>query len=55
MKASDLKNATDVCIEATRAALQALWDSIIKGQRKQLIKNGEVAEMLTQYGVDTNV
>ena len=36
-----------------KSGLQQLWDSINKGQRKQIAKIPEVKAMLDRYGVDT--
>ena len=53
MKASDLREATDARIAETREALQMLWDNVNKGQKKQILKKPEIAEMFTRYGVTT--
>lgn len=52
MTREELNARTDACIQATREALQVLWDSINKGQRKQLAKQSEIREILDRYGVD---
>lgn len=36
----------------THEALQLLWDNIVKGQQKQLIKKKEIKELLDRYGVE---
>lgn len=38
----------------TKEALQLLWDNIVKGQQKQLIKKKEIKELLDRYGVEYN-
>ena len=53
MTKTKLIQATDACVETTRAALQTLWDNINKGQRKQLYKREEIKALLDRYGVNT--
>ncbi len=53
MKKTELTAAVDACVEATRQALQTLWDSINQGQRKQLLKRPDIAQLLSRYGVET--
>ncbi len=36
----------------TKDALQTLWDNIVKGQQKQLIKKPEIKALFDRYGVD---
>lgn len=55
MKATDLKKATDARIAETREALQLLWNNVNKGQRKQILKKPEIAELFERYGVNTDV
>ena len=38
----------------TKESLQLLWDNIVKGQQKQLIKKKEIKELLDRYGVEYN-
>lgn len=52
MTKTELTQATDACIAATRAALQTIWDNINKGQRKQLYKREEIKALLDRYGVE---
>lgn len=51
MTRTELSQATDACIETTREALQTLWNSINKGQRKQLCKREAIKALLDRYGV----
>lgn len=34
-----------------KSALQLIWDNLNNGQRKKLIKNKEVYQLLKRYGV----
>lgn len=52
MTRAELTQATNACIETTRAALQTIWDEINKGQRKQLYKIPEIKALLDRYGVE---
>lgn len=54
MTKTQLTQATDACMEATKSALQTLWDNINKGQRKQLYKNAEIKKLLDRYGVEVD-
>ena len=51
MRKIDLNTAVEAHVAATREALQLIWDNTNKGQRKQLLKNGEIAALLERYGV----
>ena len=51
MTKTELQQATEACIEQTHEALQTLWDSINKGQRKQLYKREDIKTLLERYGV----
>jgi hypothetical protein len=53
MRKTDLTAAVDKHVAATREALQLIWDNTNKGQRKQLLKNEEIAALLRRYGVVT--
>ena len=55
MTKTELTQATDVCIETMRAALQTLWDNINQGQRKQLYKREDIKELLDRYGVEVDI
>lgn len=35
----------------TKAALQLIWDNLNNGQRKKLVKNEEVYQLLKRYGI----
>lgn len=48
------KKAQQVCAD-TRSALQTLWDSVNKGQEKQLAKIPEIKAILDRYGVKYEV
>lgn len=37
----------------TKNALQLVYDSLNNGQKKQLLKNAEVAELFARYEVET--
>jgi len=52
MTKTELENRTDACIAVTRAALQALWDCVNRGQRKQLYKRAEIKTLLDRFGVN---
>lgn len=54
MTRSELSQATEVCIEATREALQTLWNNINKGQQKQLYKREDIKALLDRYGVEAD-
>lgn len=41
----------EVVVNDTRTALKLLWDSINKGQQKQLVKVPEIAVLMERYGV----
>lgn len=38
----------------THDALQLVWDATNKGQRKKLLRNPEVAELMKRYEVNTD-
>lgn len=35
----------------TKAALQLIWDNLNNGQRKKLVKDEEVYQLLKRYGI----
>ena len=39
-------------MNTTRECLQALFDSINKGQQKQIVKDEKIREMFDRYNVD---
>ena len=51
MRKTELTAAVDAHVAATRAALQLILDNTNPGQRRQLLKNGEIAALLRRYGV----
>ena len=51
MKKSELQQRTDSAVNGTREALQTLWDNIVHGQQKQLVKVEAVKAILDRYGV----
>jgi hypothetical protein len=53
MRKVDLTDAVNAHVAVTREALQLIWDNTNKGQRKQLLKNGDIAALLERYGVVT--
>lgn len=52
MTKTELAAGTMAALAATHDALQLLWDSINKGQRKQLAKREEIRAVLDRYGVE---
>ncbi len=52
MRKTELIQRTDNAVNETREALQVLWDNIIKGQQKQLVKVGKIKAILDRYGVN---
>ena len=51
MLKSELKEKTQAVKDETRAALQLLYDSINRGQQKQLVKREEIKALFDRYGV----
>ena len=51
MLKSELQEKTQSVKDATRTALQLLYDSINHGQQKQLIKREEIKALFDRYGV----
>lgn len=49
---SKLKTAVSKAKNETKDALQLLYDSINKGQRKQLVKRAEIKALFDRYGVE---
>lgn len=52
MKKSRLKENVKKNKDSTRDCLQTLFDSINKGQQKQIIKNEKIKEMFDRYKVE---
>ena len=51
MLKSELQEKTKAVKDATRTALQLLFDSINQGQQKQLVKREEINALFDRYGV----
>ncbi len=51
MKKKELKEKTAAVKDATRVALQLLYDNINKGQQKQIVKREEIKALFDRYGV----
>lgn len=51
MKKSELIEKTEATINATRDALQTVYDSLNNGQKKQIVKVEAVVELFDRYGV----
>ena len=54
MTKAELDAAMAACMKEYHDSLQLLWDSINKGQRKQLYKNPEIKALLDRYGVEVS-
>ena len=52
MKKTELTASVDVTIEATRNALQTVYDSLNQGQQKKIVKDEKVKALFDLYGVD---
>ena len=51
MKKDKLNESVNKTKETTKECLQMLYDSINKGQQKQIIKNKDIKDMFDRYGV----
>lgn len=51
MTKTKLQESVTETMNATRDALQTLFDNVNKGQRKQLVKIAEIKELFDRYGV----
>ena len=51
MTKEELKRKAGSRVEENRNNLQLLWDNIVKGQKKQIIKIPEIKAMFDLYGV----
>ena len=49
---SKLIKAVEECRTQTRDALQTVYDALNQGQRKQIVKDDKVKELLERYGVE---
>lgn len=54
MTKQELESKTTAVIDATREALQMVYDSLNNGQQKKLLKNEAVAALFERYGVEVN-
>lgn len=52
MRKEELTERVDTLMNTTKESLQLLWDSINKGQQKQIIKHQEIKDMFDRYGVN---
>lgn len=52
MTKKELKQKTDAVIGKTREALQAVYDALNSGQKKQIVKDERVKTLFDRYGVD---
>ena len=53
MTKQELETKTNAVIDATRDALQMVYDALNNGQQKKLLKNNTVVELFERYGVAT--
>ena len=52
MTRAELIKNTDATIEATREALQLVYDTLNQGQQKKLLKEESIVELFERYGVE---
>lgn len=52
MKKAKLETATKAVVNTTRDALQQIYDALNNGQRKKLLKDDGIRELLDRYGVE---
>lgn len=52
MRKSELTHRSDIAVEQTREALQAIYDCLNKGQRIQIAKFESVKTLFDRYGVN---
>lgn len=52
MRKADLKDAVEVAKTETRNALQMVYNSLNKGQQKQIVKDEAVKALFDLYGVE---
>ncbi len=52
MKRSALEAAVTAAKNETKAALQAVYDSLNDGQQKKIVKDGKVKALFDLYGVE---
>lgn len=53
MTKQELNEKTEAVIAETRTALQTVYDTLNKGQQKQVVKNEAVKSLFDRYGVET--
>lgn len=51
MKKSELTKRVAANMNATKSALQLVWDNLNNGQQKKLLKEPEVKELMERYGI----
>ena len=51
MTKEELETKTNNVINETRDALQTMYDTLNRGQQKQIVKNEEVKALFDRYGV----
>ena len=54
MTKTELDNAVVKAKEATREALQTVYDALNRGQQKQILKDEKVKKLFDLYGVTTS-
>lgn len=52
MTKNELKQVTDAAVEATKNALQIVYDTLNQGQQKKLLKEQAVKDLFDLYGVE---
>lgn len=52
MTRAELINNTNAAIEATREALQLVYDTLNQGQQNKLLKEESIVELFERYGVE---
>ena len=52
MTRAELIKNTNATIEATREALQLVYDTLNQGQQKKLLKEESIVELFERYGVE---
>lgn len=53
MTKKELEARTDAAVDATREALQTVYDALNPGQKKQIVKDERVKALFERYGVKT--
>lgn len=52
MTKEELETKTDKVINETKETLQTVYDSLNRGQQKQIVKNEGVKALFDRYGVE---